>query len=174
MPARISIGDEAPNFDLTSTEGCILMLRDEVVRTAVVLYLFTDLDSDRVRQDLKALSEARERLAGYKAKVLAVAPVKKIDELLELQKELGLGFPLLRDDRGFLAIYGVEASEEGRAAAPALLVVDRRQQVRWVANPVTGMADALAEAEKVLTALPSPVADYPKKTINRLVSWWVN
>ena len=29
----MSTGDEAPNFDLSSTEGVLLMLRDEVIRT---------------------------------------------------------------------------------------------------------------------------------------------
>ena len=44
MADRISIGDQAPDFDLTSTEGSLLMLRDEVPRTAVVLYVFADPD----------------------------------------------------------------------------------------------------------------------------------
>jgi len=174
MPGRISIGDPAPNFDLTSTEGCILMLRDEVVRTAVVLYFFTDPESPQVERDLRALSAARDRLARKRAKVLAVAPVQKVEELQALQKKLDLSFPLLRDDRGFLAVYGIESPDAERPVAPALVVVDRRQKVLWVANPVASTADALPEVEKALGDLPSPTAGYPKKVINRLIDRWVN
>jgi len=173
MAGPISIGDEAPNFDLSSTEGCVLMLRDEVVRTAVVLYFFADAESDRVHRDLKALSRHRDKLARRQAKVLAVSPLP-LARLNELQRELDLHFPLLRDDRGFARAYGVEANEEGRQPAPALMVVDRRQRVRWIANPVTGVEDAMPEVEKLLGGLPSPTAGYPKRVVNRLVDRWVN
>lgn len=173
MPAPITIGDEAPNFDLSSTEGCVLMLRDEVVRTAVVLYFFADGDSDRVHRDLKALARARESLARTRAKVLAVAPLP-VARLQELQRALDLGFPLLRDDRGFARHYGIEAPEEGKPPAPALVVVDRRQRVRWIANPVAAAEEALPQAEKSLAALPSPVAGYPRKVVNRLRDRLVN
>lgn len=173
MSGPLSIGDEAPNFDLSSTEGALLMLRDEVVRTAVVLYLFTDPTSERVRADLKALSAAYERLAERQAKVLAVAPMK-VEELQELQRELDLAFPLLRDDRGFLGAYGVAPAGEGEQAAPALLLVDRRQHVGWVANPAPPVEGALGDLEKALGDLATPTAGYPRKVINRLVSWWVN
>lgn len=173
MAGPISIGDEAPNFDLSSTQGCVLMLRDEIARTAVVLYFFADAEGDRVQRDLKALSRHRERLARLKAKVLAVAPLP-LTRLNALQVELDLAFPLLRDDRGFSSAYGVEAAEEGKVPAPALVLVDRRQQVRWIANPVTGIDDAMRQVEQLLGSLPTPTASYPRKVVNRLVDRWVN
>lgn len=172
MAVAVTVGDEAPNFDLSSTEGCVLMLRDEVIRTAAVLYFFADPESDRVERDLRALSRHRDALARLRAKVLAVAPLP-MDRLLGLQRSLDLRFPLLRDDRDFSRLYGV-AAEEGKPPAPALVVVDRRQQVRWLANPVTGAADALPQVEKLLAALPSPTASYPRRVVNRLVDRWVN
>ncbi len=63
MPGPVSIGDEAPNFDLSSTEDALLMLKDEVIRTAVVVYFFADPASDRVQRDLDALSRRVEALA---------------------------------------------------------------------------------------------------------------
>jgi peroxiredoxin len=168
----VSIGEIAPNFDLTSTEGCVLMLRDEVARTAVVLYFFSDPESERVHRDLKALAKGREMLARHSAKVLAVAPVP-VDRLQELQRQLDLRFPLLRDDRGFAAHYGVAPSEE-RPPAPALVVVDRRQRVSWLANPVTSVEETLPQVDRVLGDLPSPTADYPRSVINRWIDRLVN
>lgn len=173
MPAVLSIGDQAPNFDLASTENAVLMLRDEVVRTAMVLYFCADPNDDRVCRDLDALNERLPALARLRARILVVSTAK-LDELKKVQAERQLLFPLLFDDRSFSAAYGVEAAEEGKTPAPALVVVDRRQAVRWLANPVASVEGALPQVEKLLKDLPSPTKGYPKKVINRWVDGWVN
>jgi peroxiredoxin len=174
----ISIGDEAPNFDLTSTEDALLMLRDEIIQTAIVLYFFADPAADRTGSDLDALNKNLDPLGRLRARVLGISPVK-IDELKKLQVQRKLLFPLLHDDRDFSARYGVTTppAVEGQTpapAAPALVVVSRRQKVLWLANPVAAVADLLPELLKVLKAQPSPTASYPKKVINRLIDRWVN
>jgi len=171
--AAISIGDEAPNFDLTSTEDALLMLRDEVSQNAVVVYFFADPESERARRDLGALNRGLDDLARRRTRVLAVSPAK-LDDLKKLQAERKLLFPLLHDDRGFSAGYGVAAAEEGKAPEPAMVVVSRKQKVLWLANPVASAADALPQVAKLLAALPSPTASYPRKVINRIVDRWVN
>ncbi|MDX1382011.1 MAG: redoxin domain-containing protein [Thermoanaerobaculia bacterium] len=172
MAEGISTGDVAPDFDLSSTESALLMLRDEVGRKSVLLYVFADAESEAVRRDLAALAERREALAKAHAKVLAMAPLK-MPVLQALQAELRLPFPLLRDDRDFLAQYGVVA-EEGETPAPALFLIDSGQVVVWMARPVSGVASAFAEVEPLLATAGSPTANYPKTVINRLVDRWVN
>ena len=167
MPGPVSIGDTAPNFDLSSTEDAVLMLKDEVIRTAVVVYFFADLESERTKRDLDALNRGLAALARLNARVLAVSPAK-LDELKKLQAGRQLLFPLLHDDRNFSAAYGV-VSGEGKPADPALVVVGRRQDVKWLANPVASVADALPQVEKLLQDLPSPTRSYPKSVINRSV-----
>lgn len=173
MPGPVSIGDTAPNFDLSSTEGAVLMLKDEIIRTAVVLYFFADLESERVHRDLEALNRGLGALAKLSARVLAVSPVK-LDDLKKVQAERKLLFPLLHDDRNFSASYGVIATQEGKPADPVLVVVGRRQDVLWLANPVVAVEEALPQVEKLLKGLPSPTRSYPKSVINRLVDRWVN
>lgn len=158
----LSIGDEAPNFDLSSTENAVLMLRDEVARTAVVLYFFADPADPRTHCDLDSLQHHLERLAHLRARVLAVSPAP-LDELKKLQAARGLLFPLLHDDRSFSASYGVEPG------APALALVGRRQRLLWMASPVREVAAALPQAETVLEEQPSPAKSYPKSVINRLI-----
>jgi peroxiredoxin len=172
MPGPIAIGDEAPNFDLSSTEDALLMLKDEVVRTAVVVYFFAAVN-ERTLRDLDALNRGLDALARRATRVLAVSPLK-LDDLRKLQVERKLLFPLLHDDRNFAAAYGVVPPAEGAAADPALVLVSRRQKVLWLANPIAAIEDALAQVEKLLKAQPSPVAGYPKKVINRIVDRWVN
>lgn len=173
MPGPISIGDEAPNFDLSSTEECLLMLKDEVVRTAVVVYFFGNPADERVLRDLDALNRRRESLAKNAVRILAVSPTP-LDDLKKLQRERKLVFPLLHDDRSFSAAYGVTAPDEGRPAAPALVVVDRRQRLRFIANPVASVEDSMAQVESAIKDLPSPTRSYPKTVINRLIDRWVN
>ena len=167
MPGPISIGDEAPNFDLSSTEDALLMLKDEVVRTAMVLYFFANPADERVLRDLDALNARRDALVKLQVRILAVSPAP-LDDLRKLQRERKLLFPLLHDDRGFSAAYGVDP------AAPALVVVDRRQRLRFIANPVASVGESLAQVESAIKDLPSPTKSYPKTVINRLVDRWVN
>jgi peroxiredoxin len=167
MPGPISIGDEAPNFDLSSTEDALLMLKDEVVRTAMVLYFFANPADERVLRDLDALNARRDALVKLQVRILAVSPAP-LDELRKLQRERKLLFPLLHDDRGFSAAYGVDP------AAPALVVVDRRQRLRFIANPVASVEESMAQVESAIKDLPSPTKSYPKTVINRIVDRWVN
>jgi peroxiredoxin len=173
MPGPVSIGDTAPNFDLSSTENAVLMLKDEVIRTAVVVYFFADLESERVRRDLDALNRDLDALGKLSTRALAVSPAK-LDDLKKVQAERKLLFPLLHDDRNFSASYGVVPAVEGKPADPALVVVGRRQDVKWLANPVVSVEEALPQVKKLLKDLPSPTRSYPKSVINRWVDRWVN
>lgn len=158
----LAIADEAPNFDLSSTENAVLMLRDEVARLSAVVYFFADPLDERAHRDLDALNRHLDRLARLHARVLAVSPAK-LDPLKKLQAGRKLLFPLLHDDRNFSASYEVTPPE------PALVVVGRRQRVLWIAHPVADVAAALPEVEKVLADQPSPAKSYPKSVINRLI-----
>jgi peroxiredoxin len=170
MARALSIGDEAPNFDLTSTEDVVLMLRDECVRTAVILYFFRDTEGERVRDDLLALARRRDDLAATNTRVLGVSPAD-VEALKALQKELHLPFPLLADDRGFSAGYGVrEPGEDGAQAEPVLAVVDRWQRLVALQPATGGVAAALPAAIVALAALPSPTASLPRKVVN----WWID
>jgi peroxiredoxin len=172
VPQNLSIGDRAPNFDLTSTEDVVLMLRDEVARMAVLLYFFADPSTERVRRDLETLGRTMARLREHRAVILGVSG-SELPLLKETQKALALGFPLLHDDRGFAAGYGLEA-EEGTSTESALFLVDRNQRILWLARPVSDLSEALTRVESVLQKQPSPTHHYPGTVINRVVDWWVN
>lgn len=172
MAATLVVGAEAPNFDLTSTEDVVLMLRDEVPRMAVLLYFF-DGDDDRVRTDLKSLAAAQGKLKERGSVILGVSAAK-VDALKELQRQLHVQFPLLADDREFSSQYGVVAASEDEPAAPALFLVDRDQKILWMANPAASVEGSLGDIDKALQALPNPMVNYPKTIVNRVVNWWVN
>ena len=173
MPRAVSVGDEAPNFDLTSTEDVLLMLCDEVPHTAVILYFFRGPDSEQAQRDLIYLARAGAALAAKRAVVLGIAPAT-LDELKKMQRDFKLPFPLLRDDRNFSAAYGVETGSEHGQPKPALVVVNRRQRILWMANPVESVEEVFPQVEESLSRLPSRTSNYPGRVVNRLVDWWVN
>lgn len=173
MASRVAIGDTAPNFDLTSTEDVVIMLADEIPRSAVLLYFFADPSAETSRRDLQVLAEAAGRLAALPVSVLGISPAK-LDSLKAVQRELGLPFPLLVDDRGFSADYGVEAAAEGESPAPVLVAVDRQQRILWQSNPAVSVSGALGTLENDLKKLPSSSSNYPRQVINRLIDTWVN
>ena len=117
MSTAIAINETAPDFDLSSTEGSLLSLRDEVPRKAVLLYFFSDVEAEQARKDLQTLESQRASLDSQHVKILGVSP-NKMPLLRSLQADLGLQFPLLRDDRKFSEAYGNVASGEDEKAPP--------------------------------------------------------
>ena len=172
MAEKLRTGDEAPNFDLTSTEDVLLMLRDEVPRTSVVLYFFGDPEQERFAADLVALEAKRKALLEEKTVILGISSAK-IEALKEAQKNRHLLFPLLNDDRDFARSYGIESPEEGEPS-PALFLVGRDQRILWQANPVTSIGAGLEQILDLVRKQPSPTANLPAAVVNRVVDWWVN
>ena len=164
----LAIGSGAPDFDLSSTEDVLLMLRDEVPRNTVVLYVFLEVD-DSSRADLDALADRAPKLATKGVRVMALSPAK-LPALKQLQADLRLPFPLLSDDRDFCAQYGVEAE----VASRRLVAVNRSCKVAWQASEWSNIDQALKDMKSAGVNSESVLTNYPGKVINRLVSWWVN
>lgn len=171
MRRTLQLGDVAPDFDLASTEDAMIMLRDEIPRTPVLLYFFSGPEAGSVRSDLTALKGALSALSRVGVKVLAVSSTK-LDELKALQLELGLPFPLLHDDRNLSAPYGLETGEEAAPTGVAVLV-GRDQKVVWLEDPAPAMGEG-AQAAIAALSRESSTVNYPRKVINRLVDRWVN
>lgn len=173
MTRALSVGDEAPNFDLTSTEDVLLMLRDECVRTSLVVYFFQGTEGEQVRDDLLALARRWDELTAVTARVLGVSRAK-LPQLKDLQKELHLPFPLLTDDRGFAATYGLAEAADEAVPPPVLAAIDRYQVLLSLDTVDGSVEEAMPEVMKSLKALPSPTASLPRKVVNWWVDRWVN
>jgi peroxiredoxin len=166
MTHLVEVGDEAPNFDLTSTEGAVLMLRDEIPRSPVLLFFFPEAAA--ASSDLVELAAMAAELAKREVKVLGISE-SPLSDLATIQREHSLPFPLLHDDRGFSHRYcGAESG--GRTVA----LVDRRQRVAWLERDPESLSGVLTGVLGVAEKMPSSTANYPRSVINRLVDRWVN
>ena len=173
MKRTVTVGDLAPNFDLASTEDVVLMLRDEVPRTAVVLYFFGDPNDPSTRRDLVTLSREHASFRSRFTNILAVSPAV-LDELKEVQRDLKLPFPLLHDDRDLASDYGIEPATEETPQVPALFLVNHQQNILWMANPAGSVDDGLVEIVRLVRGLPKSTVNYPRRATNFLVDWWVH
>ncbi len=165
----LKVGDKAPNFDLASAESATIMLKDEISKQPVVLFFFKDSTVSENREMLQALNAAHGEIQSRRGVLFGIAPVKKLPELVELQQELKIVFPLLRDDRDFLSQYGLDSEEEERA----LYLVDEDSTIR-VADRISDSVEALLPLLfKELEARPSAASRLPKSTLNRFIYRWV-
>jgi peroxiredoxin len=164
MATEITVGEQAPNFDLTSTEGVVLMLHDEVPRMQVLLYFFEDPAG--ARSDLEELSTRSAELNGKGIKVMAV-PTAPLEELTDTQQKLALNYPLLHDDRAMSKAYGADSST-------VLALVDRNRKIALLARQQVDIGNSLAALIKGGSGLRESTTNYPKSVINRLVNRWVN
>ena len=162
----LSVGDLAPNFDLASTEGVVLMLHDELPRTPVLLYIFDEIED--ARRDLGDLARKAGELTDRGIKILGVSAAK-LDELATAQQELALPFPLLHDDRGLAKDFDAGSRE------PAVMVlVDRDRRVAWIGRDLADPESALSSLDGRRGRRSRSTAGYPNSVINRLVDRWVN
>lgn len=164
MATEITVGDQAPNFDLTSTEGVVLMLHDEVPRMQVLLYFFEDPGS--AKSDLEELSTRSAKLTGKGIKVIAVSTAP-LEVLSDTQQKLALTYPLLHDDRALSKAYGADSST-------VLALVDRNRQIALLDRHQVDLGSSLAALLGDGSSLRESTTNYPKSVINRLVDRWVN
>ena len=166
MAREIGVGDKAPNFDLASTEGVVLMLCDEVHRTEVLLYVFQDLEA--ATSVLESLARSADELLSRGIKILAVSETG-LEDLALRQRELGIPFPLLHDDRGLSR--GYLGADECSSLA---VLVGRDQRIRWIEEVPANLSGELSAQVTAHAESSGSTVNYPRSVINRLVNRWVN
>ena len=166
MAREIEVGDKAPNFDLASTEGVVLMLRDEVHRTQVLVYVFAEPEA--ATADLGVLARSADDLLASGIKILAVSEAS-LEDLATAQRDLRLPFPLLHDDRGLSRAY---LGDGERRTVTAL--VGRDQRIQWLDAAGGRLPEDLPARLTAQAESRGSTVNYPRSVINGLVDRWVN
>lgn len=166
MAIDLTVGDPAPNFDLTSTENAVLMLRDEVPRVQVLLYFFDGV-SEAIGQ-LEELARNAAELVARGIKILGVSQAS-LEELANVQQQTRLPFPLLHDDRELSKLYGA-----GNGKGPVVVLVDHAQRVAMIERQVADVGGLISSFLAGRGKRSDSTANYPTSVINRLVSRWVS
>ena len=105
MTDRLSPGDTAPDFTLTSDTGDEVSLGD-LRGQKVIVYFYPAAMTPGCTTQANDFSSALDELAAAEVAVLGVSPDKP-DKLRKFADNEGLTFPLLSDfDKGLMETYG--------------------------------------------------------------------
>jgi peroxiredoxin Q/BCP len=129
MPA-IQVGDRAPDFTTTTTDGRTLRLSDFLGRRAVVLFFYPKDGTPVCTKEACAFRDSYERFAEAGAEVIGVS-ADSDEKHREFAAEHRLPFPLVSDTGGALRkAFGVPRPLLGLLPGRATYVIDKQGTVR--------------------------------------------
>ena len=151
----VSVGDEAPDFELSDQTGSKVKLSDFRGKQNVVLVFYPFTFTGVCQGELCELRDDLSSFATSDAQVLAVSCDSRFAQA-KWAEEQGFGFPLLSDFWPHGAVsraYGVFNEERG-CANRATFVIDKSGRVAdTFASADLGTARARAEYEGALAKL---------------------
>lgn len=151
-----AVGDPAPDFELESTEGGPIRLRDFAGKSSVVLYFYPKDDTPGCTKEACEFSRSLAALRKRGAAVLGVS-TDSLKSHVKFASKFDLAFPLLSDPDGEVSRrYGAykRRSMYGRTylgIERSTFLIDKKGQVAaaWRAVKVDGhVAEVLAALEK--------------------------
>jgi peroxiredoxin Q/BCP len=147
--AELKVGDKAPDFKLTGTDGKTYSLKEFAGKSAVVLAWYPKALTRGCTLECKSLRDAKDELAKYKVAYFG-ASVDPVDLNKQFITENSLNFTLLSDpDKTYAKTVGVLNAERGVANRWTFIIDDKgviRDIIKTV-NPPTHGADLVAKLE---------------------------
>lgn len=109
----LSVGDQAPDFELTDHQGNLVSLADFGGRT-VVLYFYPEAKTGGCTREARGF---RDRLSAFEDRDVAVLGVSTdpVELIREFAEEEGLDFTLLSDPGGEVAAAYGSRRDSGKA-----------------------------------------------------------
>ncbi len=136
------VGREAPVFTLGTTDGTSVSLAAYRGDWFPIL-VFIPGGCEQAEVLLDALNSAASRLWGLRGQLLAICSSSPADAERP-RASTSISFPLLRDDGGLAASYGIRFS--GGKRVPAAFIIDRAGKIVWSAEGADALNPQLIEA----------------------------
>jgi thioredoxin-dependent peroxiredoxin len=106
-PILLNVGDVAPDFALTGSDGSVHQLSDSLGREAVVLAWFPKAFTGGCTVQCEAMGRSAAAIGAFKARHYGIS-VDDVKTNREFAEALGVDYPILSDPRGEVArAYGV-------------------------------------------------------------------
>ncbi|MGA2497209.1 MAG: redoxin domain-containing protein [Tepidisphaeraceae bacterium] len=131
----LKVGDRAPGFHLTATEGREYALDQFAGKSAVALCWYLRAGSAGSRTELAAIQAEMEKLSEYRVQVLGIT-LSKLEDNKAFAAELKLTFPLLSDPQCATAkAYGAVRAMNGPMGPTAerwVILIDAEGIIRCI------------------------------------------
>ena len=150
----MNIGDKAPDFELLSTEGEKVRLKDELGKGSILLLFYPFAFSSVCTQEMCSIRDGMTEFTAIKARVLGISVDSPHAQKAWIQ-QLNLNFPLLSDfNKEVSRAYGVLYQDLGGlkgVAKRSAFVLDREGTVlhKWISEDPKKLPD-LEAIKKVL------------------------
>jgi peroxiredoxin Q/BCP len=146
--APVSLGAQAPDFELASTNGETFVLSSERGKSNVVIFFLNDTGGGTDTQIAESFRDASELFGGARTTIVGIcsAPLNKLQALKE---KLSLPFELLSDDETIGFMYGVHIRQgfgpfSRQKFSRSTFLLDRTGVIRRIFRDV-GMKDHINE-----------------------------
>lgn len=118
----LKVGDKAPNFKMTGSDGKTYELSDYLGKSAVILAWYPRAFTGGCTRECASLKENGEKLRVFNVAYFT-ASTDPVDMNTEFAKSLELDYPILSDPEGKTAeAYGVYNKERNAAARTTFII----------------------------------------------------
>ncbi len=145
------VGDMAPDFEMTGTDGKVYKAKDFVGKEAVVIAWYPRAFTGGCTKECKSFRESGAQLKDFKVAYFT-ASTDPVDKNKEFAKSLDLDYPILSDPEGKNAkMFGV-LRDDGKAANRVTFIIGSNGKVLAVDDKVkteTHAQDIAGQLEKL-------------------------
>jgi len=148
MTTRPNIGDMAPDFEGSTSNGTIVRLKDYLGKKNVVLYSYPTDDTRGCTLEACSFRDKLNSLRALWTEVVGVS-VDSLESHRQFAEKHNLNFPLVSDhDKRISQIYGA-LSDDGSQAERMTFIIDRQGRIAKVFTKV----DVTKHTDEVVAAL---------------------
>ena len=148
MTTRPNIGDMAPDFEGSTSNGTIVRLKDYLGKKNVVLYFYPKDDTRGCTIEACSFRDKLNSLRALWTEVVGVS-VDSLESHRQFAEKHNLNFPLVSDhDKRISQIYGA-LSDDGSQAERMTFIIDRQGRIAKVFTKV----DVTKHTDEVVAAL---------------------
>jgi peroxiredoxin Q/BCP len=148
MTTRPNIGDMAPDFEGSTSNGTIVRLKDYLGKKNVVLYFYPKDDTRGCTLEACSFRDKLNSLRALWTEVVGVS-VDSLESHRQFAEKHNLNFPLVSDhEKRISQIYGA-LSDDGSQAERMTFIIDRQGRIARVFTKV----DVTKHTDEVVAAL---------------------
>lgn len=149
----LQIGDQAPDFTLSTTTGESFSLAAQRGKRAIVLYFYPKDDTPGCTAEACSFRDQYQDFQDLGAEVVGVSSDSEASHQKFTQKHR-LPFPLLADTGGRVRkLYEVPRALLGLLPGRVTFIIDKEGVIRYIFNSMNRATDHVSTAKEVLTNL---------------------
>jgi len=149
----LQIGDQAPDFTLSTTSGTPFRLADQRGQRAIVLYFYPKDDTPGCTTQACSFRDQYQDFQDLGAEVIGVSSDSEASHQKFTQKHR-LPFPLLADEGGRVRkLYEVPRALLGILPGRVTFVIDKQGVIQYIFNSMQRATDHVAKVKEVLAGL---------------------